>query len=287
MQIIKVERRAVADSILKSTPSVEHGPLVVQSPVTLVENGRPVLRVVNVPVPTEYRAACINTKASTGTRTRGLVTTSTSFGTMPRSVFANHCRSAALAREAPADHSALTRMSSVLVDQYREMDPDGFERYAAAAAKIPAEYRMGPTPFTSGQVNKNVVLAYHLDVGNTRDGLSAMMVVRERSTGGLLVVPEYGVTLDLRDGDVSLFDGQHTWHGVTPVETLLGGYRTSVVYFTLRSAWSCLPWTAELAKAKALATKKARGAARKVDCDCDGPHTLACLMGESAGAGGK
>jgi len=277
MQTISVERRAVSDAILKSTPSTAHGTVIVRAPTTLMEAGKPVVRITNVKVPEEYRSACIRTKVATGTRTRGLVSTSATFGTMSRSVFANHCRSAAMARESPSDHSALTRMASSLAEEYLAMDPDGFARYVEIAAKIPAEYHMGETPFTSGIVNKNNVLAYHLDVGNTLDGYSAMMVVRERSSGGMLVIPEYNVTLDLQDGDVSIFDGQHTWHGVTPVELGLGGYRTSVVYFTLRSAWRCLPWSAELAKAKALATRKARESARKIRCSCVGGHTIACV----------
>lgn len=263
MQTIPVERRAVDAAVYKKTPSPDHGPLLVRSPATLTENGRSVLRLVNVAIPDSYRAACTRAKATTGTRTKGLVSTSVSFGTMSRSVFANHCRSSVMAREQPSDHSALTHMAETLAGVYREMDPDNFARYEEVARAIPVEYRMHGTPFTSGNVNKNNVLDYHLDVGNTLDGLSAMMVVRERSTGGQLVVPELGVTLDLIDGDAVIFDGQRTWHGVTPVESSLGGYRFSAVYYPLRSAWQCRPFPAELAKAKALATRKATEAMRR------------------------
>lgn len=123
---------------------------------------------------------------------------------------------------------------------------------------MPDEYKMAGSPYTSGNVNKNDVLAYHLDVGNTRDGCSSMIVVRERCTGGELIIPELDLALDLRDGDALIFDGRETWHGVTPIASNLGGYRTSVVYYALRSVWQCLPWAEELARAKSLATKRAR-----------------------------
>jgi len=282
MQTIDVERRPVAPSVLKQTPSVDHGSRVLRAPITVVESGRPIMRALHLGVPEAFRIACERAKTTTGTRTRGLVATSASFGTMSRSVFANYCRSASMAREMPAEHAALTRQAITLTEMYREFDPGGLDRYTAATSAIAEEWRMHGTPYTSGNVNKNDVLSYHLDVGNTRDGSSAMMVVRERCTGGELVFPELGISFDLQDGDAIIFDGRETWHGVTPIVAGLGGYRTSVVYYSLRSAWQCIPWAAELALAKVHATRKARKDARKPSCDCIGPCRLACrrVLGE-------
>lgn len=104
MQTIPVERRAVDAGVLKQTPSTAHVSRVVQSPAIITEGGKPIMYAVNVGVTDALRTACARVKTSTAARTRGLMSTSVSFGTMSRNVFANHCRSASMAREMPAEH---------------------------------------------------------------------------------------------------------------------------------------------------------------------------------------
>ena len=110
--------------------------------------------------------------------------------------------------------------------------------------------------FTTGSINKNSAISYHHDRGNLRGAWSAMLVVRRAVTGGDLVLPEYGCVLRLRDGDALLFDGQSTLHGVTPLSVSPGGYRYTLVYYTLEQIWRCLAPLAELERIQSARRKK-------------------------------
>jgi hypothetical protein len=259
MRRVDVERRAVAPDLLKRVPHVDHAPQVVGGEVALYEGGRPLLLLSSVAVPLGFRRACLAVEANTTFRTNGLKTTARAFGTLTRNVIrGDFCRGSSVATEHPAEHSALTAMGATLAEVYRAHAPDAYAAHAAAAEGVPRDFRLRDTPFTSGNLNKNSSLAYHLDKGNARDAWSAMVVVRERVTGGHLVLPEFGASLELVDGACLLFDGQSTWHGLTPVVAQPGGYRFSVVYFSLKAAWQCLPFTDELARIKAKNTERSR-----------------------------
>ena len=259
MRRVDVERRAVAGDLLKLAPCVDHAPEIVGGDVALYENGRPLLLLSSVGVPTSFRRACLAVEADTTFRTNGLKTTSRAFGTLTRNVIrGDFCRASVVATKQPAEHSALTAMGATLAEVYRAHAPEAYAAHVAAAEGVPRDFRLRDTPFTSGNLNKNSSLAYHLDKGNARDTWSAMVVVRERVSGGHLVLPEFGVSLELLDGACLLFDGQSTWHGLTPVVAQPHGYRFSVVYFSLKAAWQCLPFTDELARIKAKNTERSR-----------------------------
>jgi hypothetical protein len=192
-------------------------------------------------------------------RTNGLKTSSRAFGTITRNVIrGDFCRASEVASKQAREHGALTAMGADLATVYRETSPDAYAAHVALAASVPRDFRLRDTPFTSGNLNKNASLAYHLDRGNAKATWSAMVVVRERARGGFLVLPEFGVSLELLDGACLLFDGASTWHGLTPVEVDPGGYRFSVVYFSLKAAWQCLPFSDELQRIKQKNTERAR-----------------------------
>jgi hypothetical protein len=256
---LDVERREPSPDVLRATPSVAHASRVVRGPVALYENGAPLMVLRSVDVPSEFRAACLAIDAPVYFRTGGLKTSSRTFGTVTRNVIrGDFCRGSRVAEEQPRHHDALTLMGATLAGVYRETAPDAYVAHVAAAASVPRDFRLRDTPFTSGNLNKNASLAYHLDKGNAKGTWSAMVVVRERARGGFLVLPEFGVSLELPDGACLLFDGQTTWHGLTPCEVDPGGYRFSVVYFSLKAAWQCLPFVDELTRIKNKKTERER-----------------------------
>lgn len=259
MRRVEVTRRPPSPDLLKSTPRVEHCPAVERGPVTLCESGAPLLILSSVQVPPSFRAACHAVEANTSFRTNGLKTTSRAFGTLTRNVIrGDFCRASEVAAKQPREHDALTAMGAQLAQVYREHAPDAYAEHARKADGVPRDFRLRDTPFTSGNLNKNSSLAYHLDKGNAQAAWSAMVVLRERVSGGFLVLPEFGVSLELPDGACLLFDGQATWHGLTRVIAEPQGYRYSVVYFSLKAAWQCLPYEDELTRIKRKATERAR-----------------------------
>jgi len=260
MRRVDVIRHDPPQGVIGQRPSVNHASEVISGDVVLYGNGVPLLVLTKVAIPTSFRQACIGVKATPKARTQGLITTSQAFGTLTRNALraADFCSTSALSVSHPKEHSELVAMGSALAGVYREHAPAIYEDHRVKADGIPRDFRLRDTPFTSGNLNKHASLSYHLDKGNALNVWSAMVVLRERVSGGYLVLPEFGVSLELVDGACLLFDGQSTWHGLTPVDTQPGGYRFSVVYFSLRQAWNCLPFKDELARAKAKYTEKAR-----------------------------
>lgn len=259
MRTLDVVRRAPDPLRLKSPPRLEHCAEIVRGPVTLTENGSPLLILSSVQVPPQFRAACHSIEAKTTLRTNGLKTTARAFGTVTRNLIrGDFCRASEVAATHSTEHAALTLMGVRLAEVYAAHAPEAYAEHARKAEGVPRDFRLRDTPFTSGSLNKNSSLAYHLDKGNAQSAWSAMVVLRERVTGGFLVLPEFGVSLELPDGACLLFDGQATWHGLTPIVAEPGGYRYSVVYFSLKEAWKCLPYTDELARIQRKATERAR-----------------------------
>jgi len=260
MRRVDVIRHDPPQGVIGQRPSVNHASELISGDVALYENGVPLLVLTKVAIPTSFRQACIGVKATPKARTQGLITTSQAFGTLTRNALraADFCSTSALSVSHPKEHRELVAMGSALAGVYREHAPAIYEDHRVKADGIPRDFRLRDTPFTSGNLNKHASLSYHLDKGNALNVWSAMVVLRERVSGGYLVLPEFGVSLELVDGACLLFDGQSTWHGLTPVDTQPGGYRFSVVYFSLRQAWNCLPFKDELARAKAKYTEKAR-----------------------------
>lgn len=259
MRTIDVTRRSPNPEVLKSPPCVAHCADVIRGPVTLMEDGSPLLILSSVRVPASFRAACHAIEAKPTLRTNGLKTTARAFGTVTRNLIrGDFCRGSEVAIKQPAEHGALTAMGVQLAEVYATNAPAAYTEHRQKAEGVPRDFRLRETPFTSGSLNKNSSLAYHLDKGNAQSAWSAMVVLRERAHGGLLVLPEFGVSLELPDGACLLFDGQSTWHGLTPIATEPGGYRYSVVYFSLKEAWKCLPYEDELSRIQRKATERAR-----------------------------
>lgn len=258
------------DSIAQGTPKAGDGPRVLKSPCRLVTVSGEVLAVAS-PLKARsalrsLRQAALSTKARTTFRTNGLQTTTRPFGFSPRNVIrSDWCRSFDVHRKSPSAALELVRWAPALDVLYK--------RYAGEQRKLhiqdtqgrfEPDYFLGSTPWTSGNLNRNASLSYHFDTGNTVNGWSGMIVLREFCKGGDLVFPEFGVRLALRDGDAFLFNGQNHLHGVTPItNTKSSGYRMSLVYYTAEQIWKCLPPKQELNRIKSKSTERARARQHK------------------------
>ncbi len=105
--------------------------------------------------------------------------------------------------------------------------------------------------WTSGVINQSSALPYHRD-GSNFDTWSAMPVVRRGMDGGHLHFPEYGITVNCRDGWALYFNGYAYVHGVTPMKTRSkDGYRYSIVFYAKRGMKDCHTYAVEVGEARA------------------------------------
>lgn len=192
-------------------------------------------------------------------RTGGLPTNSRIFGYMPRSTLRkDFCSTTSLAGTWPKEHAVICKRARVADKYYTRWNPALHTQHDALLdEKVLPEWHIEESVFTSGIVNKNNPLRYHFDTGNFKDVWSAMMVFKGGVEGGGLNVPEYDLHFTLRDHSILMFDGQGLLHGVTPFKLLNPkGYRYSIVYYSLRQMWNCLPPGAELKRIRKIKTDR-------------------------------
>ena len=129
--------------------------------------------------------------------------------------------------------------------------PQRYAKQLAETEKVPPEYTIRGTPFTTLTVNNNIAAAIHQDAGDFKEGFGVLSVCARGAWSGChLVFPQYGVAAQLGHGDVLLFN-PHDWHGNTPIEKHSeDAERISVVYYMRRRLTQCLPATEELERAK-------------------------------------
>lgn len=192
-------------------------------------------------------------------RTGGLPTNSRIFGYSPRSTLRkDFCSTTSLASQFPKEHSAIAGHAKIADKYYGKWNPDlHISHKTTTQEKVRQDWQLEDSVFTSGIVNKNNPLRYHFDTGNFKGVWSAMMVFKDGVEGGGLNVPEYGLHFSLNDHSLLMFDGQGLLHGVTPFRLLKpSGYRYSIVYYSLRQMWNCLPPAAELDRIRKVKTQR-------------------------------
>ncbi|HVW97170.1 MAG TPA: hypothetical protein VHA56_14460 [Mucilaginibacter sp.] len=119
-----------------------------------------------------------------------------------------------------------------------------------AVNPIHDDYIMYDGIHTSGIINKNNEMLYHMDTENRKHMYSAMIVYKKDVSGGYLVFPEYGFAVKLSNRSVILFYGKGLIHGVTPtIKHSKNAYRFSVVFYTMDKLQKCEEFNKEIQKA--------------------------------------
>ena len=104
-----------------------------------------------------------------------------------------------------------------LSDKYFELHPEAFKSQFDRI-KLSPSYQIADTPFSTVTINRNFRTGLHKDAGDY--GGVAVMSVLERGeyNGGVLMMPRYGIGIDIRQGDVLVAD-VHQWHCNTELWT--------------------------------------------------------------------
>lgn len=189
----------------------------------------------------------------------GMPTNSRIFGHQPRSLpRRDNCTSAALAREDPKGHAIVAGYAAKVSRYYQQYNPDLYAAHHGKTEKILGEWMIPDSVFTSGIINFNNPLLYHYDGGNISHVWSNMLVFKDGVTGGYLSCPDYGIGFELPNNSLIMFDGQGLIHGVTPIGLAdeEASYRFSVVFYSLKQMWNCLPINEEIARAAKRRTER-------------------------------
>jgi len=199
-------------------------------------------------------------------RTSGLITTSRVVGNQPRNLpQRDNCSAAELATENPSAHRVVAEYAERISGIYQQYNPDMYDRHRATTEKVLPQWRMEGGVFTSGIINRNNPLSYHFDAGNFKNVWSNMLVLKRDISGGFLSVPEYDCAFALPNNSLLMFDGQSLLHGVTPIGRHSDdAYRFSVVFYSLKKMWQCLPITEEVVRLRRTRTERERNRARGI-----------------------
>ncbi|MGW5267233.1 hypothetical protein ACWEQ4_01145 [Rhodococcus sp. NPDC003994] len=179
--------------------------------------------------------------SGTTARAGGFENRSRTFGYAPRRpVYGREsCRPASLVNEAPHGHVVLEQWADKLKARLGTIDERLVTEGSTETEIVNRDWKLGDTHWTSGVINQSSRLPYHRD-GFNFHAWSAMPVFRRNMRGGYLAIPEYDTVLGCRDGWAAFFPGWQLVHGVTPMQTTRdGGYRYSVVYYSLKGMKDC------------------------------------------------
>jgi hypothetical protein len=121
-------------------------------------------------------------------------------------------------------------------DLYKKLTPS---HYAAQKKKADETYfKISHTSFTTVTTNVNFQTSIHTDTGDDNDGFGNLTVIqRGNYSGGETCLPQYGIGVDVRCGDI-LFMDVHEPHGNLPINLHTPDtIRLSIVCYLRKNVW--------------------------------------------------
>lgn len=260
VDLIKIKK---CDELLKKTPSKSDYSEVISEDCLFYKDGKAVGLYIKISGKElrGIRKAALTTKLNKSSRTRGLPTQSSVFGSLPRIARRNDfCRFSAKTKEEKDNNHRIFKFSQTLLDIYKEYLPQNLERDTKIIDEsVESDYKIQrESPFLTANINVNHAIKYHRDTGNFKGNLSNVLILRHGIAGGELVFPEYGFALSQDDGFLAIFDGQTEIHGVMPIiKTDDNPYRASIVYYSLEQMKHCYPYKEEVERLQQKAMERA------------------------------
>lgn len=271
MKTFELKKIRSCDDLIKQTPKKEHYSLIINEDTLFTKNGQPVGLYIKIgsDQSKSIRAASLNTKYLKSSRTRGVQTQSSVFGSLPRIARRNdYCRFSAQTKNEKTNANILFSFLPHLTDIYKQYLPAQYEHdLNVINENVKEDYIIQQkAPFTTANINVNHAIKYHRDTGNFRGNLSNVLILRDGIAGGELVFPEYGFALAQEDSYLAIFDGQSEIHGVMPIiKTKENPYRASIVYYTLENMKHCYPFKMEVERLQNVAAVRANRRAENID----------------------
>lgn len=149
------------------------------------------------------------------TRQRTVPISSAIIGNFDASPPYNYCRLTAFTRSDFEKYSSLFPMFQDIAGVFEANVGDRYAAQMAYVQRTHPDWVIPGTPFTTITVNVSYPTGYHTDKGDLDEGFSSLTVLRRGDfKGGRLVFPQYGVAVDMQNGDQLLMDA-HAAHGNT------------------------------------------------------------------------
>jgi len=119
---------------------------------------------------------------------------------------------------------------------YKQYIPENYAKQRRKANQTP--FRIPNTSFTTITTNINFQTTIHKDSGDDEEGFGNLVVIEKgKYTGGETCMPQYGIGVDVRTGDV-LYMNVHEWHGNLPIKKETAEtQRLSVVCYLRHRVW--------------------------------------------------
>ncbi len=128
-----------------------------------------------------------------------------------------YCRLTAFTARQAREWESLMPYFGRIAELFAEHVPDRYAAQMEAVAATHPDWIIPGTPFSTITVNNTYPTGIHTDKGDLDAGFSTLGCIRRGEyEGGWLSFPQFGVTVDMKDGDVVLMDA-HEWHGNTPM----------------------------------------------------------------------
>ena len=121
---------------------------------------------------------------------------------------------------------------------YKKLTPAFFKKQNDKAKQT--HFRIGNTSFTTVTTNINFRTTVHRDKGDDEEGFGNLVVFEKQGkyTGGETCFPQYGIGVDVREGDFLLMD-VHEPHGNLPIKKLTkDAERMSIVCYLRKGVWA-------------------------------------------------
>lgn len=124
------------------------------------------------------------------------------------------CRLTQFNRKYPKKWDATLPLLKSIDAVFKSLLPEAHHVQLTRAMKTP-EYRIDGTAFSTATINYNYRTALHKDKGDYEAGFGNLVVLEKNPGaygGGWTGFPQYGVAVDVRQGDFLAMD-VHEWHG--------------------------------------------------------------------------
>lgn len=120
---------------------------------------------------------------------------------------------------------------------YKKLVPSFFKKQNDKAKQT--HFKIGNTAFTTVTTNINFRTTVHRDKGDDDEGFGNLIVFEKQGkySGGETCFPQYGIGVDVREGDLLLMD-VHQPHGNLPIKKLTkDAERMSIVCYLRKGVW--------------------------------------------------
>lgn len=144
-------------------------------------------------------------------------------------------RETAFVADHPDEFAKMVPFIEQIDRMYKKYLPEYYEKQYKKAKET--HFKIGDTSFSTITTNISFQTTIHKDKGDDQDGFGNLVVIEKgKYTGGETCLPQYGIGVDVREGDILLMD-VHEWHANLPIQLEKGAERMSVVCYLRRKLW--------------------------------------------------